>query len=272
MPFKRVDGYLFLHPTDKKESLEKELAATKRAGLPTEMLAHVPSVEAEEGKSCIKFPEQGQFHIMKYLKGLSDAVIRLGGKIYTETKAEDITKEGAKANGFEIKATCWIRTTRDGSRMYVINSGENTVSVFNSSNAASPTLLQKLELKKSGPEYIVPGLGAFKTSEPFSLALSTSEKILYIVNQHTNKDFSIGNYNYLHYLDVNNDGTLTEESDPVQIPVPNTVRPKGSAVVMKDGNNGNNGINNKFLIRSLQYSDNIKQLRNYRDISVASFN
>ncbi len=131
------------------------------------------------------------------------------------------------------KATCWIRTTRDGSRMYVINSGENTVSVFNSSNAASPTLLQKLELKKSGPEYIVPGLGAFKTSEPFSLALSTSEKILYIVNQHTNKDFSIGNYNYLHYLDVNNDGTLTEESDPVQIPVPNTVRPKGSAVVMK---------------------------------------
>lgn len=104
------------------------------------------------------------------------------------------------------------------------------------------------------------------------MALSTSEKILYIVNQHTNKDFSIGNYNYLHYLDVNNDGTLTEESDPVQIPVPNTVRPKGSAVVMKDGNNGNNGINNKFLIRSLQYSDNIKQLRNYRDISVASFN
>ncbi len=131
------------------------------------------------------------------------------------------------------KATCWIRTTRDGSRMYVLNSAENTVSVFNSSNAASPTLLQKLELKKSGPEYIVPGLGAFKTSEPFSLALSTSEKILYIVNQHTNKDFSIGNYNYLHYLNVNDDGTLTEESDPVQIPVPNTVRPKGSVVISR---------------------------------------
>ncbi len=102
--FKRVDGYLFLHATDKKESLEKELAATQRAGLPTEMLAQIPSIAAEEGKSCIKFPEQGQFHIMKYLKGLADAVIRMGGKIYTETKAEDITKEGAKANGFEIKA------------------------------------------------------------------------------------------------------------------------------------------------------------------------
>jgi len=102
--FKRVDGYLFLHPTDKKESLEKEYAATQRAGLPTQMLAQIPSIAAEEGNSCIQFPEQGQFHIMKYLKGLSEAVIRMGGKIYTETKAEDITKEGARANGFEIKA------------------------------------------------------------------------------------------------------------------------------------------------------------------------
>ena len=41
---------------------------------------------------------------MKYLKGLTDAIISMGGKIYTETKAEEISKEGAKANGFEIKA------------------------------------------------------------------------------------------------------------------------------------------------------------------------
>ncbi len=102
--FKRADGYLFLHPTDKKESLDKEYAATKRAGLPTKMLDQIPGIAGEEGKSCIQFPEQGQFHIMKYLKGLSDAVINMGGKIYTETKAEDITKKGAKANGFEIKA------------------------------------------------------------------------------------------------------------------------------------------------------------------------
>lgn len=101
---KTIDGYLFLNETDKKETLDKEYAATKRVGLTTEMLKQIPSIEAEEGKSCIKFPEQGQFHISKYLKGLTEAIVRMGGKIYTETRAEDINKHGAKANGHEIKA------------------------------------------------------------------------------------------------------------------------------------------------------------------------
>ncbi len=102
--FKKVDGYLFLSESDNKETLEKEYAATKTVGLLTEMLEQIPALEPEKGKWCIKFPEQGQFHIMKYLKGLSDAIISMGGKIYTETKAEEISKTGAKANGFEIKA------------------------------------------------------------------------------------------------------------------------------------------------------------------------
>ncbi len=102
--FKRVPGYLFLSGSDTKETLEKEYEATKNAGLLTEMLEQVPALAFEEGKWCIKFPEQGQFHIMKYLKGLTDAIIGMGGKIYTETKAEEISKDGAKANGFEIKA------------------------------------------------------------------------------------------------------------------------------------------------------------------------
>jgi 6-phosphogluconolactonase (cycloisomerase 2 family) len=131
------------------------------------------------------------------------------------------------------KAACWIRTNKSGSRMYVLNSGENTVTVYNSTNASSPSLLQKFTLKESGPLYTVPGLGELTTSEPFSLAFSTDEKILYIVNQHTNKDFSIGNYNYLHYLDVSDNGLLSETSIPIQIPVPNTVRPKGSVVISR---------------------------------------
>ncbi|HMT28809.1 MAG TPA: FAD-dependent oxidoreductase, partial [Bacteroidia bacterium] len=46
--FKRVPGYLFLHSTDTKETLDQEYAATKRAGLITEMLNEVPSVASEE--------------------------------------------------------------------------------------------------------------------------------------------------------------------------------------------------------------------------------
>ena len=101
--FKRVDGYLFLHPTDSKETLDKEYAATKQAGLLTQMLPAVPDIKAENGW-CIKYPDQAQFHIMQYLKGLADAITSMGGEIYTQSKAEDINKKGATVNGFQVLA------------------------------------------------------------------------------------------------------------------------------------------------------------------------
>ncbi|AWH86599.1 (2Fe-2S)-binding protein [Flavobacterium album] len=101
--FKRVDGYLFTDPTDKEENLDKELEATQRAGLPTEMVSQMPGI-ASGSQRAIRFPDQGQFHILKYLKGLADAIVRKGGEIYTNTHADEITEDGAKANGFTIRA------------------------------------------------------------------------------------------------------------------------------------------------------------------------
>ena len=102
--FKRVDGYLFLHPSDSTETLLEEYKATQRAGLLTEMLNNIPFISAEQDKRCIKFPNQAQFHILLYMKGLAEAFLKSGGKIYTQTKAENISKEGATANGYKIKA------------------------------------------------------------------------------------------------------------------------------------------------------------------------
>jgi len=102
--FKRVDGYLFSNPSDSTETLQVEYKATQRAGLLTEMLNKIPSIVTENAAGCIKFPNQAQFHILLYLKGLANAFIQAGGKIYTQTKAENISKEGATANGFKIKA------------------------------------------------------------------------------------------------------------------------------------------------------------------------
>ena len=103
--FKKVDGYLFLHPSDKKENLDKEYAATRSVGLKTEMLNAIPSIAGEEGNQCIKFPNQAQFHILLYLRGLANAAEQMGVKIFTKTKAENITKHGADANGYSIKAS-----------------------------------------------------------------------------------------------------------------------------------------------------------------------
>lgn len=102
--FRRVDCHLFQHPSDKEDTLEKELAATQKAGINTVMLSHIPGMASGEGQASIKFPNQAQFHILKYLKGLTNMLLQLDVMIYTETKAKNITKEGAEANGFKIKA------------------------------------------------------------------------------------------------------------------------------------------------------------------------
>lgn len=103
--FKRVDGYLFTDPTDKEENLDKELEATRRAGLPTEMVSQLPGLPTGKVTRGIRYPQQGQFHILKYLKGLAEEIIKLGGKIYTNSRAESIDKHGAKANGYTISAS-----------------------------------------------------------------------------------------------------------------------------------------------------------------------
>lgn len=102
--FKSVDGYLFTDPTDKEENLEKEFEATQRFGLPTEMVSQIPAIHTEELQRGILFPDQGQFHILRYLKGLADAITRMGGEIYTRTHVDEIDKTEAKANGFTVAA------------------------------------------------------------------------------------------------------------------------------------------------------------------------
>jgi glycine/D-amino acid oxidase-like deaminating enzyme len=86
--FARVDGYLFLADGDKRETLEKELAAAQRAGLDVSLLERA-SLPFDSGP-CLRFPAQGQFHPLKYLAGLAHAILRDGGRIYTDTHAEHI--------------------------------------------------------------------------------------------------------------------------------------------------------------------------------------
>ncbi len=102
--FKRVDGYLFLSSNDSADNITEEYHATKTLGLLTEMLAEIPFIKGEDSKWCIKFPDQGQFHILQYLKGLADAIIKMGGKVFTQSGASEITKKGAKINGFFVEA------------------------------------------------------------------------------------------------------------------------------------------------------------------------
>jgi glycine/D-amino acid oxidase-like deaminating enzyme/nitrite reductase/ring-hydroxylating ferredoxin subunit len=92
--FERVDGYLFVPPGDSIRLLEKELQAARRAGLAgVEMIQRAPLANFNTGP-CLRFPQQAQFHPLKYLAGLAQAITRLGGEIYTRTQVIEI-KGGA---------------------------------------------------------------------------------------------------------------------------------------------------------------------------------
>lgn len=92
--FERLDGYLFVPPRESKKILDDELKAAHRAGLiEIEKVERVPWDSYDTGAALL-FPDQAQFHPMKYLAGLAQAIKKQGGRIYTETHAKEI--EGGK--------------------------------------------------------------------------------------------------------------------------------------------------------------------------------
>ena len=83
--FCRLDGYLFQPPESSASLLARELKATQEIGLPgVTMVDRAPLPEFDTGP-CLKFERQGQFHPLKYLNGLVEAIFERGNRIYTGT-------------------------------------------------------------------------------------------------------------------------------------------------------------------------------------------
>ena len=90
--FERVDGYYFLGGGDPATLLDDELEAAHRAGLvDLERLERVPGLSFDSGPA-LRFPQQAQFHILKYLAGLPAAITRDGGRIFCDSHVEDLEK------------------------------------------------------------------------------------------------------------------------------------------------------------------------------------
>ena len=87
--FARLDGYLFLAHGDKPATLDRELDAAHRAGLAgVELMARAP-YDWDTGP-CLRFPQQGQFHPLKYLAGLAQAIRQNGGRIFCHSHADHV--------------------------------------------------------------------------------------------------------------------------------------------------------------------------------------
>jgi glycine/D-amino acid oxidase-like deaminating enzyme/nitrite reductase/ring-hydroxylating ferredoxin subunit len=87
--FTLLDGYLFAPDEKHAEYIQKELEAAQRA--------HIKDCEKLERIAlpfstgpALRFPNQGQFHPLKYLSGLVHALTRDGAQIFSHTAVEKV--------------------------------------------------------------------------------------------------------------------------------------------------------------------------------------
>jgi len=95
--FERLDGYLFLAPGDGDDLLERELAAAQRAGLTgVQRCERTPHPSFDSGP-CLRFPNQAQFHPLKYLRALAEAIASRGGQLFADSRVDGIALESSIA-------------------------------------------------------------------------------------------------------------------------------------------------------------------------------
>jgi len=88
--FTRLPGFLLFLPYDDADLLEKEYNACIRAGIEVKIAESAP-IKTFGEYPCLEFPNQGEFHMLKYLAGLANVITKQGGKIYTNTHISKIT-------------------------------------------------------------------------------------------------------------------------------------------------------------------------------------
>lgn len=88
--FERLNGYLFSQTNEGQTDLSQELESARKAGVLVSRVDRVPGLAFDTGP-CLEFHGQAQFHVLKYLNGLCDAILRNGGQIFSRTRAQDIS-------------------------------------------------------------------------------------------------------------------------------------------------------------------------------------
>ncbi|MBV9341821.1 MAG: hypothetical protein JO159_13160 [Acidobacteria bacterium] len=117
------------------------------------------------------------------------------------------------------KAICWIRSNAAGTRLYTANTGDSSISVYDSSLPLEPVEIQHLKLQ---------GLG-----NPLQITVDPRGAFLYVVTQRGSASIPLGQGNTLRALKIDQvSGKLVESGTSiVNLPVPPGTRPQGVAAV-----------------------------------------
>jgi glycine/D-amino acid oxidase-like deaminating enzyme/nitrite reductase/ring-hydroxylating ferredoxin subunit len=107
--FRRVDGYLFpAIGKDPSEELDAQLKGAKKVGMPIERCSGLP-LKGLENVAALRYPSLAAFHPLRYLRGLADAIIRRGGRLFANTMVTQIEENGGAvtvrtANDLSVEA------------------------------------------------------------------------------------------------------------------------------------------------------------------------
>ncbi|PYX87247.1 MAG: hypothetical protein DMG68_12435 [Acidobacteria bacterium] len=115
------------------------------------------------------------------------------------------------------KAICWIRSNATGTRLYTVNTGDSSISVYDSTSPLQPVEIEHLKLS---------GLG-----NPFQITVDPRGTFLYVVTQRASASTPLGEGNTLHLLKVDKTNGKIAEAGFVKLPVPPGTRPQGVAAV-----------------------------------------
>ncbi|HEX6316761.1 MAG TPA: FAD-binding oxidoreductase, partial [Gemmatimonadaceae bacterium] len=113
--FERLDGYWFAED-DRGQDLNAEAPAARRAGVPgVEKVDRIPGLTITT-TIALRFPNQAQFHPLKYMAGLTKAIERDGGAIYCDTHVASLDTASRRpqvktSNGHTVTADAIVVAT-----------------------------------------------------------------------------------------------------------------------------------------------------------------
>ncbi|AUN98824.1 FAD-dependent oxidoreductase [Bacteriovorax stolpii] len=87
---KRVSGYLFAEGDKRDGILEREFEAAHRGGLIDVTISTTSPFANIQTGPCLHFPRQVKLHPIKYLKALTEIILRDGGQIFTNTPVVEV--------------------------------------------------------------------------------------------------------------------------------------------------------------------------------------
>ena len=194
--FERVDGWLFLGASQNPEILDRELEAAHQAGLTrAERVSQLP-IPGFPPRPCLRFPGQAQFHPLKYLAGLAQAIERDGGRIFTRSHVEKVEGGGSarvKVGPWEVTADAVVVAT---------NTPVNDLVAIHTKQHPYMT-------------YVV-GLRIARGAVPTALYWDTEDPYHYIRLQHLNGDNSRGYPDGHELLIVGGEDHRTGQADDTE--------------------------------------------------------